>query len=186
MLCKRLLDIFLALFLLLFFWWLLLFLFFIALFDTQSFGFFVQDRVGQFGKIFKIIKIKTIHPKNKTISKVGRFLRNSKLDELPQLINILVGDMSFVGPRPDIIGYYNGLKGESKKILQLKPGLTSKATLKYFNEEEILSKQKHPKQYNDEVIFPDKISMNLAYYYQRTFWGDIRIIFKTIKVIFFN
>jgi lipopolysaccharide/colanic/teichoic acid biosynthesis glycosyltransferase len=186
MLCKRLFDFFIALFLLIIFWWLLLFLFCIAFFDTQSFGFYFQDRVGQYGKVFKIIKIKTIHSKKRTISNVGCFLRNSKLDELPQLINIVLGNMSFVGPRPDIIGYYDTIQGEARKILQLKPGLTSEAALKYANEEELLTQVADPKKYNDEVIFPDKVKLNLAYYYSRSFWGDIKIIFKTIKVILFN
>lgn len=102
---------------------------------------------------------------NKSISKWGSFLRKSKLDELPQLVNIFIGDMSFVGPRPDVSGYYNNLKGEERLILKLKPGLTSEASLKYFDEEAILQQQENARDYNDAVIFPDKVKINLQYYY---------------------
>lgn len=141
---------------------------------------FIQDRIGQFGKIFKIYKIKTLHPKTNAISTWGSFLRKSKLDELPQLFNILKGDMSFVGSRPDIPGYYDLLQGKDRKILALKPGLTSEASIKYKDEEELLAQQENPLAYNDRIIFPDKVKMNLEYYHQRSFWGDLGIIFKTI------
>lgn len=88
--------------------------------------------------------------------------------------------MSVVGPRPDIPGYYDLLEGENRKILELKPGLTSEASIKYANEEELLSKQENPLKYNDEVIFPDKVKINLDYYYNRSFWLDIKIIIQTI------
>lgn len=153
--------------------------FIMALIDTQSNGFFTQKRVGQFGKTFTIFKIKTMHPKTRTISGIGKFLRKSKLDELPQLWNVFIGDMSFVGPRPDISGYYDELKGEDRLILNLKPGITSEASIKYRNEEELLSKQENPLEYNDKIIFPDKIKMNLDYYYNRSFFGDLKIILKT-------
>lgn len=176
---KRIFDIFLAFLLLI----ILVFPFFIIWIITvtkiNSNGFFLQKRIGKQGKSFTIIKLKSIH-KDGTISKWGKFLRDSKWDEVPQLLNILKGDMSFVGPRPDIPGYYDKLEGENRKILELKPGLTSEASIKYANEEEILNKQENPLKYNDEIIFPDKIKMNLEYYYNRSFWGDIRIIVKTI------
>ncbi len=111
-----------------------------------------------------------------TISKYGNFLRNSKFDELPQLLNILWGQMSFVGPRPDVPGYYDRLQGEERKILELKPGLLSRAALKYYNEEDILNAQQVPLKYNDEVIFPDKVRMNLDYYYNRSLREDLRIL----------
>jgi len=114
------------------------------------------------------------------ISKYGNFLRRYKLDELPQLLNILLGDMSFVGPRPDIPGYYDKLKGENRKILELKPGLFSWAAIKYFNEEEELRWHDNPLEYNDNVIFPDKVKMNLHYYYTQSFKEDLRIMWKTI------
>ena len=116
----------------------------------------------------------------KTVTWFGRFLRKSKLDELPQLFNILKGDMSFVGPRPDLPGYYDLLEGENRKILELKPGLTSEASIKYRNEETILQNVSNPKQYNDEVLFPDKIKMNLDYYYKQNLLIDLKIILKTV------
>ena len=97
-------------------------------------GLFIQERIGQFGKVFRILKLKTINPKSQNISCFGNFLRKSKIDEFPQLWNVLKGDMSLVGPRPDIAGYYDVLKVENRKILELRPGLTSLASLKYFNE----------------------------------------------------
>ncbi|MEM8520395.1 sugar transferase [Flavobacterium sp. PL12] len=159
---------------------LLIGLFILASYDTCSNGFFMQDRIGKFGKTFKIIKFKTIHPVTRKTTFIGMFLRKLKLDELPQLINILKGDMSFVGPRPDIPGYYDILEGDATKILELKPGLTSEASIKYFNEEQILANKKNPFEYNNSVLFPDKLKMNVEYYYNRSFLGDIKIIFKTI------
>lgn len=110
----------------------------------------------------------------------GKWLRKTKLDVIFELVNVLKGEMSFVGPRPDVPGYADLLQGSDRKILELKPGITGPASLKYINEEEILAQVENPKQYNDEVIYPDKVKINLDYYHNRTFWGDIRIIFKTI------
>ena len=177
---KRLFDLISSLLGLLLFSPIIILIFIISSLDTRSSGWFIQNRIGQYGQIFKIYKIKTLQPKTKNISSWGRFLRKSKLDELPQLFNILIGDMSFVGPRPDIPGYYDLLQGEERKILNLKPGLTSEASIKYKDEEELLARQKDPLEYNDHIIFPDKVKMNLKYYYQRSFWGDLKIICKTI------
>jgi lipopolysaccharide/colanic/teichoic acid biosynthesis glycosyltransferase len=160
--------------------WLLFLCIILASLDTKSFGLFIQERIGQFGKPFRIYKIKTLHDLTKEISGFGKFLRKSKLDELPQLFNILKADMSFVGPRPDVAGYYDLLEGENRKVLKLKPGLTSEASIKYRNEEKILKSIDNPLYYNDSVLFPDKVKMNLEYYYNHSIWVDIRIIFKTI------
>ena len=153
--------------------------------------FYVQERVGKNGNIFTIIKFRSMtsgRADNNTITisgdlritRLGRFLRKYKLDELPELLNILKGEMSFVGPRPDLPGYADKLFGENRKILALKPGITSQASLKYANEEEILSKQENPINYNNDVIYPDKIKMNLDYYYNHNLLIDIKIIFATI------
>ena len=163
------------------------------LIKTTSKGpiFFVQSRVGRNGGIFKIIKFRTmyiIQESSSTISvkgdlrvtKLGSFLRRSKLDELPELINVLLGDMSLVGPRPDVPGYADKLKGADRDILKLRPGITGPASLKYINEEEILAKQKNPKEYNDKVIFPEKTRINLDYYNNQSVWSDFKIIFATI------
>ena len=154
-------------------------LFILASLNTQSNGIFVQKRIGQFGKSFKILKFKTINTTTRKISFFGAFLRKSKLDELPQLFNVLNGDMSFVGPRPDIAGYYDNLQGEERNILMLKPGITSLASIKYRNEEQLLAQKESPLEYNDNIIFPDKVKMNLDYYYNRSFFGDLKIIIKT-------
>ena len=110
----------------------------------------------------------------------GKWLRKTKLDEIVELVNVLKGEMSFVGPRPDVEGYADKLEGEDRKVLELRPGITGPASLKYINEEEILANVDNPQQYNDKVIFPDKVKINLDYYYNRTFWEDIRVILKTI------
>ncbi len=114
------------------------------------------------------------------ITKLGKYLRKYKIDELPELFNILLGQMSFVGPRPDVPGYADKLKGDDRLILKLKPGITGPASLKYYNEEELLAKAKDPVKYNNEIIFPDKVKINLEYYHNHNLWYDIKIIFKTI------
>ena len=177
---KRFFDILVTLLGLLFFGVPLVFFWLLASIDTSSNGLFVQERIGQFGKPFFIYKLKTMHFSTEKISRLGAFFRKSKIDEFPQFWNILKGDMSFVGYRPDIPGYYDLLQGENRKILELKPGITSEASLKYYNEESILASKENPLQYNDEMIFPDKVSMNLAYYYHRSLLGDIKIIFRTV------
>jgi lipopolysaccharide/colanic/teichoic acid biosynthesis glycosyltransferase len=152
----------------------------LASLDTHSNGIFVQERIGQRGRVFKIFKIRTMHPMSSKISSLGAFLRKSKIDEWPQLWNVLIGDMSFVGPRPDVPGYYDLLEGEFRKILELKPGITSEASIKYKKEEILLAAQENPTHYNDSVIFKDKVRMNLEYYYHRSFFGDLLIIGKTV------
>ena len=146
--------------------------------NTRMNGFFKQVRVGQHGKLFTIYKLRTMDA-TKHVNIFSFWIRKSKFDELPQLFNVLLGNMSFVGPRPDIVGYYDQLKGEDRLILKLKPGITSEASIKYRNEEFILKNQNSPLEYNDNVIFPDKVKMNLEYYYNRSFFGDLKIIIKT-------
>lgn len=114
------------------------------------------------------------------ITPLGVRLRKYKLDELPELWNVLKGDMSFVGPRPDVPEYADKLTGEAREILKLRPGITGPATLKYANEEEILAKVDDPVKYNDEVIFPDKVKINHEYLKNHTLLGDVKIIFKTV------
>lgn len=185
---KRIFDIVFALFLLCLLFWLIIISCIIAAIDTHTSGIFIQERIGQFGKKFKIYKLRTIRESDPSvmipISKTGKFLRQYRIDELPQLFNVLKGDMSIVGPRPDVSGYYDLLKGENRKLLELKPGLTSMAALKYFREDEILSKQPDPIGYNDTFIFPDKVKLNLDYYYNHSIWKDFLIILKTIKSLY--
>lgn len=183
---KRIFDILFAFISLVIVFPILLICWVLASIDTHSNGLFLQTRIGQYGKPFTIYKLRTLRKSTAKISKIGVFLRKHKLDELPQLINVLIGDMSIVGPRPDIPGYYDVLQGEQRKILKLKPGLTSEAALKYANEEAVLSTIANPLQYNDDVIFPDKVQLNLTYYYNHTFWGDLKIIWITfLKVLGF-
>ena len=155
----------------------------------DKFGLFRQLRIGKNGKSFWIYKIRTMQGDNESdtltlendprINRLGRFLRKTKLDEIPQLWNVLIGDMSFVGPRPDVPGYADILKGDDRLILTVKPGITGPATLKYRNEEQILAAQKDPKAYNDEVIWKDKIEMNKDYVKNWSFRNDINILIDT-------
>lgn len=151
---------------------------------------FKQIRVGRYGKPFTLYKFRSMvvdHTGSNVsvagearITPLGAKLRKYKLDELPQLWNVFIGDMSFVGPRPDVPGYADKLEGEERIILKLRPGITGPASLKYKNEEELLASVADPVKYNDEVIFPDKVKINMQYYYHWSFWGDIKYIAKTI------
>ncbi len=151
---------------------------------------FLQKRVGRNGKLFTMYKFRsmTVSHSGSSISvagehritPLGAVLRRYKLDELPELWNVLIGDMSFVGPRPDVPGYADNLEGEDRLILKLRPGITGPASLKYANEEELLAQVEDPIRYNDEVIFLDKVRINLDYYYKHSLWGDIKLIFQTI------
>lgn len=147
--------------------------------DTQSNGLFTQRRIGQYGRLFTIFKFKTIHPRTRHISSLGAFFRKYKIDELPQLFNVLIGQMSIVGPRPDVAGYYDTLQGEEKLLLQLKPGITSLAALKYKDEDQLLQQQDDALIYNDKIIFPDKVKMNMEYYHHQGIITDLQIITKT-------
>ena len=160
--------------------------------ETCSNGFFIQQRVGRQGKLFKIIKIKTMKKivginssitssQDVRIIKSGVFFRNTKIDELPQLWNVLIGEMSFVGPRPDVPGYADQLKGNDRVILSISPGITGPASLKYKDEELLLTNQFDPKKYNDEVIWPDKVKINYEYIKKYSFLKDIHYIWKSIK-----
>ena len=150
---------------------------------------FSQQRVGRHGQLFTLYKFRTMvnsHNGNSVsvkgearITPLGAKMRKYKLDELPELWNVLKGDMSFVGPRPDMPGYADKLKGEARKVLELRPGITCPASMKYNNEEELLAQQENPVQYNNEVIWPDKVRLNLEYAKRRTFWLDLKIIVYT-------
>lgn len=165
----------------------------IASIDTKSNGFFYQNRIGKNGLPFRVIKIKTMYNPTKSeqrsaitanvqtkISKSGSIFRKYKLDELPQILNILSGNMSFVGPRPDVPGYADCLQGEDRIVLKLKPGITGPASIKYKNEEKILAAQTNPQEYNDTIIWPDKVQINKTYYNNYTFSKDIKYILQTI------
>ena len=114
------------------------------------------------------------------ITPLGAKLRKYKLDELPELWNVFKGDMSLVGPRPDVPGYADCLNGFSREVLKLKPGITGPASLKYRHEEDLLAQVENPQEYNDKVIFPDKVRINLNYLKNWSVWLDIKIIIYTI------
>lgn len=160
----------------------------ISTIDLLKFGFFKQERIGQYGKSFHIYKIRTIKESNhsglvleENLSKTGFFLRKYKLDELPQIINVCLGQMSFVGPRPDVKGFADELKGEDKIILKVKPGITGPATLKYKNEDQLLSTQEHPVDYNKNIIWKDKVEINKTYVKHRDFLLDIKYLIMSFK-----
>lgn len=152
--------------------------------------FFSQKRVGRNGELFDIYKFRTMMPDaegssvtvkgESRITPFGAFLRQYKLDEIPQLWNVLCGDMSFVGPRPDVPGYADLLQGEDRRILELLPGITGPASLKYRNEEELLASVEDPIVYNDTVIYPDKVRINLYYYHHYSLWMDAKIVMATL------
>lgn len=160
--------------------------------------FFTQKRVGRNGRLFTMCKFRTMTVNHdgssvsvageSRITPLGAKLRKYKLDELPELWNVLIGDMSFVGPRPDVPGYADLLVGEDREVLKLRPGITGPATLKYRDEEEILARvasegidgYTDPIKYNDEVIFPDKVRLNRYYLHHYSFWTDIKMIVATV------
>ena len=151
---------------------------------------FKQKRVGKDGKLFTMVKFCSMSVAHggssvsvageSRITPLGAKLRKYKLDELPELWNVFIGDMSFVGPRPDVPGYADKLVGENRVILKLRPGITGPASLKYRDEETLLATVEDPIRYNDEVIFPDKVRINKEYYYNWSFWQDIRYIVRTV------
>ncbi|ACU06111.1 sugar transferase [Pedobacter heparinus] len=174
------------------------FLLLICLIKLSSKGgaFYKQLRVGQHGKDFTLLKFRsmyvnsdrrgllTVGSQDKRITPIGIFIRDYKLDELPQLINVFLGDMSLVGPRPEVRKYVELYSPEELKVLDLKPGITDLASIKYKNENDILSAQESPEQYYIEVIMPDKIKINLSSYdLSKTVIGSIKIIIITLRAI---
>lgn len=156
---------------------------------------FRQRRVGKGGALFTVRKFRTMSaghgdPSPVTvrgdsrITPLGKVLRRFKLDEYPQLWNVLVGEMSLVGPRPDVPGYYDRLAGADRRVLDLRPGITGPATIKYAAEEELLAAQADPARFNDDVIFPDKVRINLEYLDRCTFAGDIGWLWRTARAPF--
>lgn len=200
---KRLIDLTLAIIGISLTWWLILIAWIVASLDTRANGMFAQKRVGKDGKLFYVLKIRTMRPKpadslsevewstvttanDGRITPLGRLWRKLKIDELPQLINVLLGQMSFVGPRPDVPGFADCLQGDDRAILSLRPGITGPATLKYRNEEEILAGVEDPAAFNREVIFPDKVRLNKEYLDNWSISNDLYYIAQTVLLIFAN
>ena len=151
---------------------------------------FRQKRVGRHGRLFTMYKFRSMtvgHGGSSVsvagearITPLGATLRRYKLDELPELWNVLTGDMSLVGPRSDVLGYVDALTGDDREVLMLRPGITGPASLKYRDEEELLARQPDPARYNDEVIFPDKVRINRYYLHNYSFTKDIQMILCTV------
>lgn len=184
---KRIFDVFFVLLLLPFLIIPITFLIVLSTIDTGIYGVFTQKRVGQHGKLFKIYKIRTLKEGkhrlghlDKSATSMGKVLRRTKLDELPQLFNVLKGDMSFVGPRPDVEGFADKLEGDDRIVLLVKPGVTGEATLKYKDEEKVLERQKDPDHYNRTIIWVDKVKINKNYVMNYSFYLDLKLILKSI------
>lgn len=205
MIVKRLFDILASFFGLLFLWPVLVVVAIMVKVKMPGGpAFFVQKRVGRNGKLFNCHKFRsmTVNHNGSTVSVAGdsritpfgATLRHYKLDELPGLWDVLIGNMSFVGPRPDVPGYADKLEGDDRDVLKLRPGITGPATLKYRLEDEMISEyvakrqsegdtrpmQEIATEYNDTVIYPDKVRLNCYYYRHYSFWKDIEMIFATV------
>jgi lipopolysaccharide/colanic/teichoic acid biosynthesis glycosyltransferase len=165
------------------------------LLDSRGGVFYRQIRVGKNGKEFKLLKFRSMKTgadksgqltvgNDARVTRVGRFIRKTKIDEFPQLINIIKGEMSVVGPRPEVPKYVALYSDEQKRVLSIRPGLTDLASLEFFNEQEILGKSENPEKSYIEEIMPEKLRLNLQYVSQRSFLMDIQLIFKTISQIF--
>ncbi len=168
----------------------------IVAFGSKGGAFYRQIRVGKNEKLFKLLKFRTMYSgsdkkglltigsNDNRVTMIGRFLRKTKLDELPQLINIFVGHMSFVGPRPEVLEFTILYNNQQRKVLSVRPGLTDVASIAFINESEILGAQQNPRQYYIDVVMPAKLVLNIEYINNRSFFKDIGIILKTIARIF--
>jgi lipopolysaccharide/colanic/teichoic acid biosynthesis glycosyltransferase len=164
--------------------------------DSRGSVFYKQERVGLNGKLFKLFKFRTmrvdadkagaitIGERDPRITSIGFYLRKYKLDELPQLINVLVRDMSLVGPRPELKKFVDLYEGVQRKVITVRPGITDYASIKFRNENELLAGKEDPIQYYISEIMPVKLKLNLKYINDQSFWLDVKIIFKTIFSIF--
>ena len=172
-------------------WWIIVLAFVVAAIETKGNGLFIQARVGMGGKQFPMIKIRTMMSRgdgssvtidgDKMLAVSGRFFRRWKIDELPQLLNVLVGHMSLVGPRPDVPGFADKLEGEDRLILAVRPGMTGPASLVFRNEERLLADVSDAEAYNREVLFPAKVKMNVEYVKRYSLAQDLRFIWLTIS-----
>lgn len=164
--------------------------------DSPGGVFYVQNRVGRGNTDFRLLKFRTMRTdadksglltvggRDPRITRVGRFLRKYKIDEFPQFLNILAGDMSVVGPRPEVRKYVDMYSPEQMKVLSVRPGLTDYASIKYVDENEILAKSDDPEQTYINVIMPDKLRLNIEYIEKMSMKEDLRIMFMTISAVF--
>lgn len=167
----------------------------VATVETRRSGIFRQSRIGRDGVPFEVMKLRTMRPVtgidtvvtargDVRITRGGAVLRRFKLDELPQLVNVVRGQMSLVGPRPDVAGFADLLEGDDRIVLSVRPGITGPAALAYRHEEEILASVPDPERYNREVIWPDKVRINRAYVESYRFGDDLRCLRDTLRTVF--
>lgn len=192
---KRLCDILLSLFGLVILCPLLLAVSIWIVADSRGGVFYRQARVGRGNRDFSILKFRTMHTgsdrqglltvggHDSRVTLAGYWLRKYKIDELPQLWNVLRGDMSFVGPRPEVRKYVDLYSPEQLHVLDVRPGITDAASIKYRNENDLLAKAEDPEKYYIETIMPDKLLINLEYVKKHTLWGDCRLVLQTLKAI---
>lgn len=191
---KRGVDVVLSAAALLLLGWLVPVLVVLARRDTGGTGIYRQVRVGRDGELFEVLKIRTMLTQDEPgttvtasddprITPLGAKLRRWKLDEIPQLWNVLRGDMSFVGPRPDVPGFYDRLEGDDRVLLSVRPGITSPAAVAYHNEEILLAMQNNPEEYNRQVVFPAKVAANRAWLESWSMRADIRCLWETVTSI---
>jgi lipopolysaccharide/colanic/teichoic acid biosynthesis glycosyltransferase len=164
-------------------------------FDSRGGVFYRQVRVGRYGKDFRLWKFRTMRPesdkkglltvggKDPRVTRAGYFLRRYKLDELPQLINVLTGDMSLVGPRPEVRKYVDMYTPEQLRVLDVRPGITDYASIEYSNENDLLAKSSDPEKTYIEEVMPAKLRLNLKYIEEKSFATDVKLIFRTIGKI---
>jgi lipopolysaccharide/colanic/teichoic acid biosynthesis glycosyltransferase len=171
--------------------WLIVLAFAVAAIETGENGFFIQQRIGKNGRRFPLIKIRTMRScgsgspvtvdGDSRLTATGRFMRRWKIDEFPQLLNVLVGQMSLVGPRPDVPGFADQVEGEDRLIMAVRPGITGPASLVFRDEERLLAGVDDPEEYNRKVVFPAKVRMNIEYVKRYSLAQDVRFIWLTIS-----
>ena len=163
--------------------------------DSRGPVFYRQIRVGRYNREFELLKLRsmvvgadkkgliTIGGKDTRITRSGYYIRKYKLDELPQLFNVLKGDMSLVGPRPEVRKYVDLYSPEQLHVLDVRPGITDPASIRYHNENELLERADDPDKYYTDVVMQDKLRINLLYVAKHSFWSDIKFIFMTFRKI---
>ena len=189
---KRCLDVVVSVAVLALASWLILLAWVAACVDTRRNGLFTQDRIGMDGRVFRVYKLRTMRDvpgvsstvttrSDPRVTSLGRVIRRARVDELPQFFNVLIGDMSVVGPRPDVPGFADALTGSDREILAVRPGITGPASLKYRDEASLLDGQDDPERYNREVIWPDKVAINLEYIRSWSVMLDLKYIWLTVR-----
>ena len=192
---KRIFDIFFAFIGIVFLTPFFLIISLLIIIDSKGGILYKQERIGCHGSMFKVFKFRTMRPdsfskgaltvgsRDPRITNIGYYLRKYKLDELPQLFNVLFGDMSFVGPRPEVKKYTDLYNEEQKKVLSVRPGITDYASIKFRNENDLLSESDEPERLYIDEIMPEKLALNMKYINDNNIFKDIKIIFDTFYTI---